>query len=104
MFIIKTVSQNIKYARLFRNYSQTYLAEKLNMSQNGYSKIELGYTQISLENFLIIADVLDVDIMDLLSDHNTFLSYLRSQAIKKNPIRHTRTYVFKDNSLSKPTV
>ena len=58
MFNITIVPVNIRNARLYRNYSQDYLAAKLKMSQNGYSKIELGYTKLPLEKFLIIAEVL----------------------------------------------
>jgi transcriptional regulator with XRE-family HTH domain len=74
MYNIKNIPNNIRNARLMRNYSQDYLAMKLKMSQNGYSKIELGYTQLSLSKFLIIAEVLEVDVMDLLSDEDKFSS------------------------------
>lgn len=74
MYNIKNIPNNIRSARLMRNYSQDYLAMKLKMSQNGYSKIELGYTQLSLHKFLIIAEVLEVDLMDLLSHENKFSS------------------------------
>jgi transcriptional regulator with XRE-family HTH domain len=74
MYNIKNIPNNIRNARLMRNYSQDYLAMKLKMSQNGYSKIELGYTQLSLRKFLIIAEALEVDILDLLSDDDRFSS------------------------------
>lgn len=67
---LQKVANNIKSARLHRNYSQDYLAAKLKISQNAYSKMELGYTRISLEKLFIIADVLQINAGDLLS--NTF--------------------------------
>lgn len=45
----KSVAANIRKTREFRNYTQEYLAAKLGISQNAYSKIELGYTKITLE-------------------------------------------------------
>ena len=60
MYNIQAVADNIRNARLFRNYSQDYLAYKLKISQNAYSKVELGYTKITLERLIIIAEVLQV--------------------------------------------
>ncbi len=42
------------------------MAAKLNMSQNAYSKIELGYTNITLEDFINIADLLNTSEHELL--------------------------------------
>ena len=66
MYDIKVVASNIRKARLSRNYSQDYLAYKLNISQNGYSKIELGYTGLSVDKLIIIAKVLEIDPIKLL--------------------------------------
>jgi len=66
MYDKQVVAANIRSARLFRNYSQDYLAYKLNISQNGYSKMELGYTALSVEKLVIIAEVLEVDLMKLI--------------------------------------
>ncbi len=66
MYDINTVAANIRNARLFRNYSQDYLAYKLKISQNAYSKIELGYTKIGLERLIQIAEILEVDMVRLI--------------------------------------
>lgn len=63
---IKTIAANIRNNREFRNYTQEYLAFKLKISQNAYSKIELGYTKITVERLFQIAEVLEMDIVDLL--------------------------------------
>jgi transcriptional regulator with XRE-family HTH domain len=65
MINVNTIAVNIRNARLRRNYSQDYLAMKLKMSQNGYSKIELGRTKLTLEKFLTISEILEIDIMEL---------------------------------------
>lgn len=66
MYNSVTVGNNIRKARLAKNYSQDYLGFKLGISQNGYSKIELGYSNLSLLNFLKISEVLGVDRNELL--------------------------------------
>ena len=66
MIDVETVSANIRKARLYRNYSQDYLAYKLGISQNAYSKIELGYTQIKLERLVSIAEILKVELYNLI--------------------------------------
>jgi transcriptional regulator with XRE-family HTH domain len=63
---IKAIVTRIRTVRRSKNYSQDYMAAKLNMSQNAYSKIELGYTNISLEDFINIAGLLEASEHELL--------------------------------------
>ncbi len=64
---IKAVAATIRARREFRNYTQEYLAAKLNISQNAYSKIELGYTKITLERLFQIADILEFDVVEFIN-------------------------------------
>jgi transcriptional regulator with XRE-family HTH domain len=73
---IKTVAVNIRKIREFRNYTQEYLALKLNISQNAYSKIELGYTKITLERLFQIAQILDIDLLELIKANDGELMHL----------------------------
>ena len=57
----KAIVTNIRKIREYRNYTQDYLAAKLHISQNAYSKIELGYTRLTVERAFDIADVLEID-------------------------------------------
>lgn len=66
-FKIRSVASNIRKIREQRNYTQEYLAAKLNISQNAYSKIELGYTKITVERLFYIAIILEVDPVDLIN-------------------------------------
>lgn len=66
MYNIDVIAANIKKARLYRNYSQDYLAAKLQISQNAYSKVELGQTRVTLERLSIIAEVLKVKLNSLI--------------------------------------
>ncbi|RZA01313.1 MAG: XRE family transcriptional regulator [Sphingobacteriaceae bacterium] len=63
---IKAIAANIRHKREYRNYTQEYLALKLNISQNAYSKIELGYTKITVERLFQIADILEFDVAELI--------------------------------------
>ena len=63
---IKAIAASIRNKREQRNYTQEYLAYKLSISQNAYSKIELGYTKITVERLLQIAEVLDFKASELI--------------------------------------
>ena len=56
---MKAVAGNIRKVREYRNYTQDYLAAKLEISQNAYSKI-------TLDRLFHIAIILEVDVMELL--------------------------------------
>jgi transcriptional regulator with XRE-family HTH domain len=64
---VKQIVLNIRKAREFRNYTQSYLAVKLQISQNAYSKVELGYSSITLTRVIEIAEILEVELVDLVS-------------------------------------
>ncbi|SFH29426.1 helix-turn-helix domain-containing protein [Pedobacter insulae] len=63
---MKAVAANIRKVREYRNYTQDYLAAKLEISQNAYSKIELGYSKITLDRLFHIALILEVEVMALI--------------------------------------
>lgn len=54
--------------REIRNYSQDYIARKMGISQNAYSKIENNITQLTVNHVKQISQILEVSIMDLLRD------------------------------------
>lgn len=63
----KAIVANIRKVRELRNYTQDYLAAKLNISQNAYSKIELGYSSITLRRLIEIAEILEISLTDLVN-------------------------------------
>ncbi|WP_316769552.1 helix-turn-helix transcriptional regulator [Pedobacter frigiditerrae] len=63
---MQVVAGNIRKVREYRNYTQDYLAAKLDISQNAYSKIELGYSKITLDRLFHIAIILEVEVTQLL--------------------------------------
>ena len=64
---MEEVAATIRKKREYRNYTQEYLALKLNISQNAYSKIELGYTKITLERLFQVADILEFDVIEFIN-------------------------------------
>jgi transcriptional regulator with XRE-family HTH domain len=76
----KAVAGNIRKIREFRNYTQDYLAAKIGISQNAYSKIELGYSKITLDRLFHIAIILDVEATQLISADPADLMHIISQS------------------------
>lgn len=54
--------------REIRNYSQDYVARKMGISQNAYSKIENNITQLTVNHLKQISQILEVSVLDLLRD------------------------------------
>ena len=76
------VNEKIRTIRETRNWSQEDMAEKMNMSKNGYAKIERGETKLNLHKLEQIANIFNIDVLELIknddknvlffmNDHNT---------------------------------
>lgn len=61
------INEKIRTLRESNHWSQEEMAQKLNMSKNGYAKIERGETRSTLQRYEQIAQVLNMDICDLLA-------------------------------------
>ena len=81
---IKAVASNIRKIREYRDYTQEYLAMKLGISQNAYSKIELAYTRLTLERLLEISAILEIDTVALINNTNGDLVQLHSSAVQNS--------------------
>ena len=60
------INEKIRRIRESKEWSQEQMAEKLNMSLNGYAKIERGETKLYLDKLEQIAQILDIDIVELI--------------------------------------
>ena len=58
---------NIRTKRDIKGFSQLYVATKLKMSQNAYSKIELGRTKLTVNTLLAIAEILNMQVCEFLN-------------------------------------
>lgn len=63
---LKILRKNIRNARLAKNYSQAQVAMEMGLSQNAYSKIELGQTKATVEIVLLLSDILEVSFYELM--------------------------------------
>jgi transcriptional regulator with XRE-family HTH domain len=61
------IYQKIRCLRELKQLSQDELAGKIDMSTNGYSKIEQGKTRASMSRLEQIAEKLEIDLMELLT-------------------------------------
>lgn len=67
--------QKLRVLREFRNYSQEYIAEKLGITQNAYSRIENNQTKVTAERLGRLAVILNIPPMELLSDKEPVLHF-----------------------------
>lgn len=56
----------IRAARKLNNLSQEEMAEKLQMTPSGYAKIERGENSLNIEKLQQIANILKIDVCELL--------------------------------------
>lgn len=64
---LKGIGSKIRKIREIRNYSQDYIAQKLNISTKAYSKIENEDTKLSVDRLYELAKILEVKAEDLLN-------------------------------------
>ncbi len=62
------VNEKISKLRESKEWSQEQMAEKMSMSLNGYAKIERGETKLHLDKLEQIAQILDVDFVELITE------------------------------------
>ena len=60
------INEKIRRIRESKEWPQEQMAEKLNMSLNGYAKIERGESKIYLDKLEQIAQVFDIDVVELM--------------------------------------
>ncbi len=61
------IGESIRKIREMKDYSQDYMAKKLNMSQNNYSRIEMGKVKVDIDRLLEISKLLEVDPVDIIN-------------------------------------
>lgn len=73
------VGNKIKKIRELRNFTQDYMAGKLNMSASNYSKMERDEIPITLDRLEEISNVLKVKYNDILSfDEKNVFNFINS--------------------------
>ncbi len=70
VFPMKKVNETIRNLREKNNWSQEDMASKLSMSTNGYAKLERGETRLYLNKLERIAEVFDIDVLELITPND----------------------------------
>ena len=60
------IGTKIKQLRELKNYTQAYMAHSLNMSLNGYGRLERDEVDMTLQRLERIAKLLDIDLLQVL--------------------------------------
>ena len=82
----------IRMIREVRNFSQEYMADKLGIKQNTYSKIENNQIKLTAEMLQKIADVFQVSPMDIMNQQPAIIN-LQSNQGTQNAIGYIETFV-----------
>jgi transcriptional regulator with XRE-family HTH domain len=64
---MQQISENIKRFRELKNLTREQLADKLEMSLSGYSKLERGEVDVTLTKLYKIAEALETDVSQILN-------------------------------------
>lgn len=64
------LNEKIRTLREMNHWSQEMVAEQMNMSTNGYAKIERGETRPNIDRLMQIAAIFNVDIAELLDSES----------------------------------
>jgi transcriptional regulator with XRE-family HTH domain len=67
------IGEQIKKFRELRNYTQDHIAEKLEMTPQGYGKIERNEVEVTIQKLQRIADILGTTIPDMLGFEDKFV-------------------------------
>ncbi|WP_299127562.1 helix-turn-helix transcriptional regulator [uncultured Winogradskyella sp.] len=63
-------AQHIKILRLDKNYTQSFIAHELNISQKTYSNLECGKAKITLEHLYKLATIYNIEVTDFMQRIN----------------------------------
>lgn len=83
---MQNTAQKIKEMREKSNYTQDYMAEQLGITQESYSKIELGKTKLMVNRLLKIAEVLEMSLFDFFDFDEKIVFNNHSKSNQQNGI------------------
>ena len=83
--MVNDIRERIKRIRIDKGYSQDYMAEMLNISQNAYHKLERGHTKINLQKFIDISKIFEIDVSELIAgpDHEYLFSKYYQKSLNR---------------------
>lgn len=89
--MVMEIGIKIKKVRELRNYTQDYMAEKLNVSQSTYSRFEKDEGDLTISQLHKIAEVLDVKVNDLIAFDDKYVLNNYGE-IKENQYGNIQNY------------
>jgi len=84
--------EKIKMIRELRNFSQEYVADKLRIKQNSYSKIENNQTKLTAEMLQKTASLFGVSPMDIINQQPAIVNMQPNQGTQ-HAIGYIETFV-----------
>jgi len=63
---MKLKTKEVRRSRLAKNYTQDYMADELGLTQSQYSRIEKGECAVEIDKVVKIAQILEVNWIDIL--------------------------------------
>jgi transcriptional regulator with XRE-family HTH domain len=92
-----SVHEKIRFVRLAKGWTQEYLAEKLDMSVNGYGDLERGKNDIKLSKLQQISELLGVELSELFnSNEKTVFNFIIGDSNQYNKMSAT---IFENSEL-----
>lgn len=74
-----SVNEKIRAIREVNQWSQEEMANKMHMSTNGYAKIERGETKLSLHKLEQIANIFNIDVLELINTGGKGVVFLMNE-------------------------
>lgn len=93
------VQDTIRKMRELNQLTQEEMAEKLNISVNGYSKIERGVTKLSLKKLEQIANIFNINVSELYSAKEKGFLYFFSEHNGTNYYNATESVIAENERL-----
>jgi transcriptional regulator with XRE-family HTH domain len=84
--------EKIRIIRELRGYSQEFVANKLGIAQNTYSKIETEQSKLTVKMLNKISDVLGVSPTELLNNEPAIINFASNQGTQCLKVEHLYTY------------
>ena len=83
-YVIMKVHEKIKFMRESKGWTQEEMADKLQLSVNGYANIERGETDVQISRLEKLADIFGTGLLELLNFGERNVFYLVADNSSKN--------------------
>lgn len=83
-----TLGEKIRKVRELKGFSQEYMAEKMDISQRAYSKLEREEIKLDWGRITHISQILDMDPIDLIQFDDSLIFHNCTQSGKINEIHN----------------